>query len=110
MSNFPGAASVVPTVENLVPLEQSQNFQEVQVKEEPKEDLCGDVSRDTMPVGVKETAETSEESGKKVDPRQQWINTDETRPYYCKLCDFNMESMEVSARNSYQFLALTINV
>lgn len=110
MSNFPGAASVVPTVENSVPLEQSQNFQEVQVKEEPKEVLCGDVSRDTIPVGVKETAETSEESGKKVDPRQQWINTDETRPYYCKLCDFNMESMEVSARDSYQFLALTINV
>ncbi|XP_015766664.1 PREDICTED: uncharacterized protein LOC107345464 [Acropora digitifera] len=93
MSNFPGTVSFVPKLENSVPLEQSQNLQEVQVKEEPKEVLCGDVSRDTIPVVVKETPGNSEESGK-VDPRQQWINTDETRPYYCKLCDFNMETME----------------
>lgn len=45
-------------------------------------------------VVVNNTAVTQ---AKKVDPRQEWLNSDNTKPYFCKLCDFNMDCMEVGA-------------
>lgn len=40
---------------------------------------------------------TNANETKRVDPRQNWINTDKTKPYFCKLCDYNMDCMEVGA-------------
>jgi len=40
---------------------------------------------------------TNSNETKRVDPRQNWINTDKTKPYFCKLCDYNMDCMEVGA-------------
>ena len=100
MSSFPETTPIVPTVGNSAPLEQPPNVsQERNVKEEAKEHLNSDVSSGIAPVGLNSTtvgASNSTDPTKKVDPRQQWINTDRTKPYYCKLCDFNMETMEVS--------------
>ncbi|XP_068740918.1 uncharacterized protein [Montipora capricornis] len=98
MSSFPETTPIVPTVGNSAPLEQPPNVsQEINVKEEAKEHLNSDVSSGIAPVGLNSTtvgASNSTDPTKKVDPRQQWINTDRTKPYYCKLCDFNMETME----------------
>ena len=30
------------------------------------------------------------------DPRKEWINSDPRNPYYCKLCDYSMDCMDVS--------------
>ena len=40
---------------------------------------------------------TNSNETRRVDPRQNWINTDKTKPYFCKLCDYNMDCMEVGA-------------
>ena len=54
------------------------------------------VSSQNQPAGTSSTdVHTNANQTKRVDPRQDWINTDKTKPYYCKLCDYNMDCMEV---------------
>ena len=54
------------------------------------------VSTQNQQAGTSGTAVyTNANQAKRIDPRQDWINTDKTKPYYCKLCDYNMDSMEV---------------
>ena len=53
-------------------------------------------SSQNEPEGTSATVVNANQT-KRVDPRQDWINTDKTKPYYCKLCDYNMDCMEVGA-------------
>lgn len=56
------------------------------------------VSSQNQPAGTSGTGVyTNANQTKRIDPRQDWINTDKTKPYYCKLCDYNMDCMEVGA-------------
>lgn len=91
------------STENSAPPGDPQNVSQVVVKKENQENLYIDFASDTPPVGLAASQQLTNENSnnaagpvKKVDPRQQWINTDRAKPYFCKLCDFNMESMEVS--------------
>lgn len=96
--------SALPTTGNLTPIEAPQLVAQVVVKNEKQEQLYIDFASDALPVGLAssstqistEGTTNTEGPAKRIDPRQQWINTDRTKPYYCKLCDFNMEAMEVS--------------
>ena len=101
MSELEPASTSAPT--NSTSTETTQNASEIPVKSENQQHLYMDFSSDIPPVlptdsqlggeGIKPDSQVV----RKVDPRQQWINKDSTKPYYCKLCDFNMESMEVGA-------------
>ena len=71
-------------------------MEEQEKQDQSHADFPGDapaVSSQNQPEGTSGTASQT----KRVDPRQDWINTDRTKPYYCKLCDYNMDCMEVSA-------------
>ena len=79
---------------------------QVAMEEKEKEDqLYADfpsgalpVSSQSQPAGTSSTdVHTNTNQTKRVDPRQDWINTDKTKPYYCKLCDYNMDCMEVGS-------------
>ena len=96
--------SALPATGNLTPVEAPQHVAQVVVKNEKQEQLYIDFASDALPVGLASSSTQISTEGttntegptKRIDPRQQWINTDRTKPYYCKLCDFNMETMEVS--------------
>ena len=84
---------------------------QVVMKEKEKEDqLYADFPGDALPVssqnqpaGTSSTdVHTNANQTKRVDPRQDWINTDKTKPYYCKLCDYNMDCMEVGSFFSFE--------
>lgn len=99
MSELEPASTSAPT--NSTSTETTQNASEIPLKSENQQHLYMDFASDVPPVlptdsqlggdGIKPDSQVV----RKVDPRQQWINKDSTKPYYCKLCDFNMESMEV---------------
>ena len=78
----------------------------VNVDQGKQEQLYIDFASDAPPI-ISQTgtsaagANDSSSQPKRVDPRQEWINTDKTKPYYCKLCDYNMDSMEVGAFKNY---------
>lgn len=101
MSELEPASTSAPT--NSTSTETTQNASEIPVKSDNQQHLYMDFSSDIPPVlptdsqlggdGIKPDSQVV----RKIDPRQQWINKDSTKPYYCKLCDFNMESMEVGA-------------
>ena len=96
--------SALPTTGNFTPIEDPQHVAQVVVNNEKQEQLYIDFASDALPVGLAssstqittEGTANTEVPAKRIDPRQQWINTDRTKPYYCKLCDFNMETIEVS--------------
>ena len=79
--------------------------QVVKEEKEKEDQLYADFPSDALPVssqnqpaGTSSTdVNTNVNQTKRVDPRQDWINTDKTKPYYCKLCDYNMDCMEVGA-------------
>lgn len=79
--------------------------QVVKEEKEKEDQLYADFPSDALPVSSQnQPAETSStdvytnaSQTKRVDPRQDWINTDKAKPYYCKLCDYNMDCMEVGA-------------
>ena len=87
----------MPATENSTPVGEPQEVAQVIVKTEKQDEMYVD----TPLVGgagltqISQDGNNTEGQPKKIDPRQQWINTDRTKPYYCKLCDFNMDSMEV---------------
>ena len=98
----------VSTAENTVVTGNANLDAGIQVVREEKEkqdQLYADFPSDALPVSSQnQPAETSGTGAytnanqtKRVDPRQDWINTDKTKPYYCKLCDYNMDCMEVGA-------------
>lgn len=101
MSELQPASTSAPT--NSTSTEATQNASQIVEKTENKQHLYMDFASDIPPVlptdsqlagdGIKPDGQVA----RKVDPRQQWINKDSTKPYYCKLCDFNMDSMEVGA-------------
>ena len=101
MSELEPASTSAPT--NSTSTETTQNDSEIPVKSENQQHLYMDFSSDIPPVLPTDSQLGGDEIKpdsqvvRKVDPRQQWINKDSTKPYYCKLCDFNMESMEVGA-------------
>lgn len=102
MSELEPASTSAPT--NATSTETTQNASEIiPAKSENQQHLYMDFSSDIPPVLPTDSQLGGDEIKpdsqvvRKVDPRQQWINKDSTKPYYCKLCDFNMESMEVGA-------------
>ena len=100
MSELQSASNTGPTA-NSTPVEDPQKASQFVAKTENQQQLYIDFASDAPPVlsTGSQLAEGGNKSEiqvvKKPDPRQQWINTDPTKPHYCKLCDFNMESMEV---------------
>ena len=63
------------------------------IKEEPKENLYIDAANAEQPEIIQPSQAGTQP--KRVDARQDWINTDKTKPYFCKLCDYNMDCSEV---------------
>ena len=92
----------VSLVENTIPTVDPNLVTESQVVNEEQgkqEHLYIDFASDAPPVTTQnsQTAASSNQLPKRIDPRQEWINTDKTKPYFCKLCDYNMDCMEVGA-------------
>ncbi|KAL9966409.1 hypothetical protein ACROYT_G024475 [Oculina patagonica] len=100
-TNMAGVMNV-SAAENTVPTEDPNLVTEAQVVNEEQinqEQLYIDFASDTPPVtsqtGVPAGGDQSSSNlAKRIDPRQEWINTDKTKPYFCKLCDYNMDCME----------------
>ena len=101
MSEFHSASNTGPAA-NSTPVKDPLKTSQTVATTENQQQLYIDFASDTPPVlpTGSQLAEGGNKSEiqvvKKPDPRQQWINKDPTKPYYCKLCDFNMDSMEVS--------------
>ena len=97
--------SALATTGSSTTVEDPQLGAQAEVEKGKHEQLYIDFASDALPVGLASSTQMSEISTedttstggppKKIDPRKQWINTDRLKPYYCKLCDFNMETMEV---------------
>lgn len=98
-TNMAGVMNI-SAAENTVPVEDPDLVTETQVvnDEQVKQDqLYIDFASDAPPVSIQTGVSAGDNLAKRIDPRQEWINTDKTKPYFCKLCDYSMDCMEVGA-------------